>query len=182
MAKISINLLPIEFREQQAKKAKFYKIQTIGVVIILSMVFLSSLTVSLRILQSQNILRIQKRVAQAEEKVSSFKNTQGSLILLKDRLITINQYLGNPSQQSQMYKLIGELQPTAISVSSISVGKAGDIIMSAITKDSSALDDFISDMISKDKNQDKISQVSLETISRGRDGIYRLSFSIKANK
>ena len=51
--KIAINLLPIEFTEQEVKRAKFIKIQTIGVFVILLMVFLSSLSVALVILQSQ---------------------------------------------------------------------------------------------------------------------------------
>ena len=180
MSQIAINLLPYEFREQEIKRTKFYKLQSIGIGIIMLMVFLSSLTVALRVLQSQNISQIQKQVAASEQKVSDFKTTQGSIILLKDRLTAISQYLGNPSQQSQMYKLISDLLPPSISISSVSVGKEGDILLFVSTKDSSTLDQFISNLTSKEKNQDKVSQVSLETLSRGRDEIYRVSFKIKA--
>ena len=63
MSQIAINLLPYEFREQEIKRTKFYKLQSIGIGIIMLMVFLSSLTVALRVLQSQNISQIQKQVA-----------------------------------------------------------------------------------------------------------------------
>ncbi len=180
MSQIAINLLPVEFREQEIKRTKFYKLQSVGIGIIMLMVFLSSLTVALRILQSQNISQIQKRVIASEQKVSDLKTTQGSIILLKDRLTAISQYLGTPSQQSKMYKLISDLLPPTVSVGSVSVGREGDILLFVATEDSNALDQFITNLISKEKNQDKISQVSLETLSRGRDEIYRVSFKIKA--
>ncbi len=55
MFKIEINLLPLECRVEENKKARFYKIQAIGVVIILLLIFLSSITVALGVLQSQNL-------------------------------------------------------------------------------------------------------------------------------
>lgn len=178
MSTISINLLPIEFREQQLKRAKFYKVQLAGVAVILLMVFLSSLTIALRILQSQNILQLQKRVNASQQIVSGLKSTQGSLLLLKNRLTTIDQYLGSPSRQSQMYKLIAQLLPSSVTVTSISVDSGGNVLISAIMKDSNSLEDLINNLISKEKNQDKINQVSLETLSRGKDGVYRLNFKV----
>lgn len=180
MAKIAINLLPIEFRAQQITAARFYKIQAIGVAAVLAMFFLSALTIALRFLQSQNISQIQNRVVASEQKISDLKTTQGSLLLLKNRLTTITQYLGTASKQAQMYQLITTLLPTSFSVSSISVGKDGEILILGVAPDSSSLDDVINNLTSQSSNQDKISQVSLETISRGRDGIYRLTLKIKS--
>ena len=62
MGKLSINLLPVEFTAEEVKRAKFYKIQTLGVGIILFMIFLASITVSLRILQSHNINLVQAKM------------------------------------------------------------------------------------------------------------------------
>lgn len=179
MTDISINLLPIEFKQEEIKRTKFYKVQTVGVAIILLMTFLASLTVALRILQSQKIFQIKSRLAQAEEKISNLKTVQASLILLKNRLTAIDQYLGTPSKQSQIYQLVTELLPVNAAVSSISVDAAGEVIILVTIPDSSALDNLVNSLISRDKNQDKISQISLENINRGRDGIYRLNLKIK---
>lgn len=179
MAKIAINLLPLEFRAQQIKAANFYKIQTVGVIIILLMIFLASLTAALRILQNQNISQIQNRVTASEQKISDLKNTQGALLLLKNRITAINQYLGTSSKQIQMYQLITSLLPEVVSVSSLSVDKGGGVLILATVPDSVSLDNFINSLTAQSSNQDKISQVSLENISRGRDGVYRLSLTIK---
>lgn len=179
MAHISINLLPIEFKLEQVKRSKFYKIQLIGVATIFLVIFLSSLTVALRILQSQNISRVQNQITQAESKLSGLKNTQASLLLLKNRLTAINQFLGVPSKQSQIYKLVTDLLPESVSVNSIGVDKDGNVVILAIAKDGNSLDNLINNLTIKEKNGDKISQVSLDGVNRGKDGIYRLSFKIK---
>src|SRR3989338_7623859 len=106
MAKISINLLPTEIITKELKKANFYRIQLAGIVVILIMVFLASLTVALRILQSRSITEVQAKISETEQQVSDLKDTQAALFLLKDRLTVIDKYLGISSNQSLMYKLI----------------------------------------------------------------------------
>lgn len=179
MAKIAINLLPLEFRSEEIKRAKFVKIQTIGVATILLMIFLSSLTVALSILQSQTNQKIQAKLARAEQKVTDLKDIQVSLSLLKNRLTTINQFLGIPSNQVEIYKLVYELLPESVSVNAFSVDKAGEVSISAIAPDGETIDELVANLLSRDLTSDKIKQVNIETLNRGRDGIYRLSFKVK---
>ncbi len=179
MARISINLLPYEFTKEEVKRLKFVKVQLIGVIIILLMIFMASLTLALRILQSQSIRQVQTRVTQAEEMVSELKGTQGSLILLKNRLGTINQYLGKPSEQSEIYQLIDATASRSVSITSMSIDQSGGVSMVVLARDAASLENFIQGLTSKDTNREKISQVSLESLNRGRDGIYRVNFKIK---
>lgn len=181
MNKISINLLPEEFRAEDLKNAKFYKTQAWGVAIILTMVFLASLTAVLRIIQNQNILQIQTKLARAEERVSGLKNTQASLYILKNRLTTINQYLETPSSQSQLYKIITKLLPASVTLNSISVSNTQEVLLLVTTPDGNAIDSLITKLTAKENNEGKISQVSIENINRGRDGIYRVNLKIKAS-
>ncbi len=179
MPKISINLLPLEFKEQDLKNTKFYRIQTFGVATVLLMVFLASATVALRYLQSQNITKIQSDLAKSEQKISELKTTQASLYVLKDRLTTINQYLGSPSNQSQIYRLIVRLLPQGVVLNSLSVSKASEAQILVTLPDGNSIDNLINNLTAKENNEGKISQVSIENINRGIDGIYRLSLKIK---
>lgn len=182
MAKLSINLLPEEFRIEELKRLKFSKVQTIGIIVIMVMVLTSALTVGLRFLQSQSLTRLQARLAQDEEKVSSLKTTQGSLILLKDRLSTISKYLETPSEGVYLYSLINKLLPSTININSVSIGKDGEILLLAVTQDSEGLEEFFTNLISEDTNEKKISEVGVDNLSRGRDGLYRLNFTIKPKR
>lgn len=179
MVKISINLLPPEILEQQLKKAKFYKIQAAGIVVVLTLVFLTSLTVALGILQSRNISTASAQATQAEQKVTNLKNTQAALLLLDDRLKAINEYWGASSKQSSMYKLITKLVPASIAVTAITIDRSSEAVFSVAAPDSISLDDFIVKLTAKEDNEGKISQVALDSLNRGRDGLYRVSFTVK---
>ncbi|MBI2600130.1 hypothetical protein HYW43_04415 [Candidatus Daviesbacteria bacterium] len=179
MAKFSIDLLPIEFKEEEIKRTKFYRIQVIGVFTILVIAFLSSLTIALRILQSQSLSQVQSRLTQTEQRISGLKDTQASLLLLKDRLATIDQYLGSSSTQIQMYSLVNQFLPEDITINGFSVDQSGNVLIGAVTQNSSTLDKLINDLLSQGNNQDKISQVSIETFNRGKDGVYRLSLKVQ---
>lgn len=180
--RISINLLPPEFLAEDLKRVKFVKIQTIGIGIVLIMIFLASLTVALRILQSYSISQIQDKLGSVEEKVSGLKSRQASLVLLKNRLTTIDKYLGEPSIQSSMYTLLDKLIPQSVAITALSVDKAGDTTIVAVVPDSTTLDNLMLNLLSSDRNEGKIKQVAIESLNRGRDGVYRLSLKIEVNK
>ncbi len=176
---MSIDLLPAEFKQAQIKNSKFYKIQSIGIAIIGIIAFLACLMVALRLLQSQKIVQLQSRASEAEQKVSSLKTSQGYLLLLKNRLDTINQYLGTPSKISAVYDLIERLLPPDVSISTISVSRDGEVSILATSSNPNSLDLFLSTLLSKDSSNGQIKQVNMDNLSRGKDGIYRLTVTIK---
>lgn len=180
MAKISINLLPPEILAEQIKGSKFYKVQLIGITIILMMVFLSSLTVALRILQNKNIVMAQAEVDAVSQQVSGFRSTEASLLLLKNRLAIIDQYLGVQSKQSSMYLLIDKLISESVAINSITIDKTGEAVLLVSAPASDNLDSLVSNLTTKESNEDKISQISIDSLNRGRDGFYRVSLKIKA--
>lgn len=180
-ARISINLLPPEFLAEELKRTKFIRVQTIGVGIILVMIFLASLTVALRILQSYSISQIRSKLDQVEEKVLSLKNRQASMVLLKNRLVTIDKYLGETSIQNNMYTLLDKLIPESVIVTSLSVDKGGNTTIIAGVSDSTTLDNLMSNLTLSDINEGKIKRVDIESLNRGRDGFYRLSFKVEVN-
>lgn len=178
--KLNINLLPLEFREEDSKRIKFYKVQAIGIAVMLFMFFLASLTVALRILQSQNISQIQNKLSQSRQKVSEFKNTQASLFILKNRLSSIDQYLETSSDQTKIYKIITGLVPPSISLNMLSINRNGEVLLVATTSDPNAIDNLLNTLNSKERNEGRISQISVENINKGKDGVYRLSLKIQS--
>lgn len=178
MAKISINLLPPEITASEIRKTRFLQVQFIGIIVILTMIFLTSLTIALRILQSHNISLIQAKVALAEQQVSDLKGTQVSLYLLKDRLASIDQFFGVSSKQTSMYQLLDKLIPQGVMVNSVTIDNNGGAVMSLLAPNSASLDSIVSNLTSKDTNEGRITQVSIDSLTRGQDGYYRISFKI----
>lgn len=176
MANISINLLPIEFRQEELKRGKFYKIQFIGISIILVTVFLSSITVALRILQSKNIASAQSEVTSKQQEVEGFKNVQASLFLIQNRVKTLNEFTGVPSRQNLTYQNLNKALNPAVNISSLSVDRDGNAIIVAAVSDILTLDSFLSSLINKEDSN--FSEVSVDSLSRARDGAYRISLKL----
>ena len=182
MSLLTINLLPEEFITDQIKKAKFYRVQSFSIVCLLLVFFLSSLIVSLRILQSQRIKQIKGKISDIEQRIGGEGVKEGSLVTLKNRLTTINQYLGQPSQQSAVYQFLDKTIPPQVVINSLSVDKTGDVSLSLSIPDLVSLDGLISSLTNKEKEGNKISEVTIDTLSRSRDQIYKLTLKLKTTK
>lgn len=178
--KIAINLLPPEITTQQLKRAKFYKIQAAGVAIILVLTFLTSLTLAMRILQSRSIELSKAKLAQAEQRVGELKEIQVSLFLLKNRLSAIDQYLGVASKQNSMYQLIERLIPPSVAINAVTVDAAGGVLLTVLVPDAVSLDELVNNLSVKENNEGKISQVAIDSLNRGKDTFFRVSFRIKS--
>lgn len=178
MPKIAINLLPEEFISSRIKEMKFYKLQTFGVAVTLFLVFLSSLTVALRILQHQRIDQVQKQLETAQQKVLSFKDIEVTLMVLKNRLTDIDKYIGTASLQSELYNLVNAILPSSVSISSLVIDRSGQITISAVIPDSSSLDTVTTNLL--DKSNSGLTQVSIDSLSRGRNGAFRINLNIKS--
>lgn len=180
MARITINLLPTEFTSERVKDARFIKIQAFGVAMILLIIFLSSLTIALRLLQSQRLKQVEGNLDGARQTVVSFQSRQVSLVALKDRLNGIHKYLGVSSPQAQMYNFLIEILPSSIAINSFTVDQSGNAAFSATVPDSALLDSLIMDLTNKEKNQGRIKEVSIDSLNRSREGVFRVGLKIKA--
>lgn len=179
MTRISINLLPTEIIAEESKNTNFYKIQFFGVAIILVLIFLTSLTLALQILQNRNLVTAQAKLLESEQKVADLKKTQVSLFILKNRLTVISQYLGVASKQSSIYRLINKLIPPSAVISAISVDKGGTVVILALMPDKESLDQTLNNLTDKERNENQFDQVSVDSLNRGKDGVYRISLKIK---
>lgn len=176
---ISINLLPQEIKAEEIKRTKFVKVQAFGVATVLVFIFLASLMLALRILQNQNIKQIQANLSSTEQLIADLAGRQASLFIIKDRLTTIEKYFGVSSKQVTVLRLISGLLPAQVTLNSMTVDRSGEVLIVAVLPEADVLDNLITSLTSKEKNEDKISQVSMDSINRGRDGVYRVSFKVK---
>lgn len=178
MKGISINLLPTETTVLQQKSLKARKIKLLSVVSLLVLFFLASLTVTLRILQTQTISRLQVSAKASEEEISSLRDKESTLVLLKDRLDQIEKIKALPSKQKDIYMLVvGKL--FSANVSSVSIDNLGNLTLSTVASDTTALTNLLT-ILSNDENFEKIAEVSVDSLSRGRDSVYRMSLKITA--
>jgi|SRR3990167_2545393 len=177
MNTISINLLPVDSAQKQKRQRKFRLVQLVSTGILLVLIFLASGAVSLRILQTQNIKKIQNQVEASESSIVSQKDKESGLLVLKSRLDIISKYIGKVSKQVSNYNFISEKTTASINVSSISVDSTGTILISVLATNGQVIDNFIESLLSEEAAA-IFSKVEIESLSRGRDASYRASIKL----
>jgi len=177
MEKVSINLLPTEVSQQQQKQAKFNKIQAISIGVLLVLILVASISVALRIFQSQTIKKLDDQSKALEAKVSNFQKQEENLVVLKNRITAISGLLKGPSIDVVMFNLLSDILPTDVSISTISVDKTGNVVLAITAPNSGALKETL-DQLTSDQIFDKIRDVNIESLTGGVDGSYRISLKL----
>ena len=180
MEKIKINLLPIEFTKLELEQSKFKKIQLICFIIVLILAIIAVAIFVARFLQSKEITNNEIILKEQQQQVETLKNKETTLTVLKNRITTIESLTAASSKQKSVYNLLSVLIPANISISSMIIDKNANASISISTPNSTALADFLQNLTSLDKNEDKIQSVEIDSISRNRDGSIRSSLKVKA--
>lgn len=176
MDKVSINLLPTEVSIEQQKRAKFGRVQALSIGVLLLLILLASLSVALRIVQKNNLDRLQKQSTTLENKVSSFKAQEATLVVLKNRVSAISQLVGGTNVPTDMFNLITDKLPQGASVSTITVDRQGNVGIALAVSNSDMLEQLLNSLTSTDVSK-QISKIDIESLSGGKEG-YRINLKI----
>lgn len=176
--KLMVNLLPSEILLQRRQSVKLALINKLSIASLLVLIFFASATLGLRISQNFALKNAQQNLVYAEDKVSSFKDKEVEMAVLKQRLNSIKSLLGGDSKITTIFNLVVFLTPSDIQITEASVDKNGSMILTLVAPGLPSLETLISNLGSKEKNSDLISKVELQGLSLGRDSTYRLVLKI----
>lgn len=179
MEKININLLPVEDALRQKELQRLNLIQNLSIGAMLVLIFLASATVALRVLQAQKIRAISTQAQTFEVQVEGQKVKESLIHVLKDRLNLLGQLGQLPQKQVKNYSILGGALPAQVLVSSTSIDRSGNILLSLQAPDATSLDLLLSNLTSPEVLQ-SFSRVEIESLSRGRDGVFRANLKIIA--
>lgn len=178
---ISLNLLPIEYLTSRLKDKKFYKVQIIGTSVVLVLIFLSSLTFALGIFQSQNIKQVQASLSNTESKIAGYKNVEGSLIIVKNRLQVISQFGELPSKQRESFEKIVSIIPSEMLISSFNVDSSGNVLITVISPTAQLIDEMMEKVLSASEYK-FIAKLIIDSLNRGRDGLFRATLKFEITR
>ncbi len=173
MEAININLLPIEDALRQKKEGKFRFVQAISIFLLLSLLFLATIGFILRFLQNKDIGKIEAAANLAENAVTGFKDKEAALFVLKNRLTAIGQIMKEPGKQAEIYDLAVKKLPQSVNIASLGIDKNGNITQSLVVPDGIVLDSILN------LYMEKASKIEVESLSRGRDKVYRVNLKIQ---
>lgn len=178
MSSLTVNLLPPDVLLEQEHRTKLSLINKISVSVLVLLTFFTSATLTLRIAQSAELTKTKDNFAYAQERITTFKDKEEQLVILKRRLGTMQSLVGSDAKKKSLFNLILFLTPLNMQISDIAIEKKGTVSLSVETSSLESVEKFVADLGNKEKNSDLISKVDLDSFSSGRNGIYYLSLKI----
>ena len=181
MKSFAVNLLPVEIILQRKQNLKLALINRVSIIFLILLIFATSATLTLRIIQSSKLEKEKKDLVYAESRVTELKNNEGQMIMLKQRLSKIQNLSGEDLKRKAIFNLIIYLTPQEIEISEIVVDRRGNVLATFATTSLSAFTTLVDNLRDKEKNMGLIQSVNMESMSFGRDSQYRFSLKIVPN-
>lgn len=180
MLTASINLLPSEIILQRKQSDKVSLVSKLSIGGMILLVFLTSATLALRVSQNMAVKQANANLAYAEGKVSSLKGKEGQVVLLKQRLEDIQSFAGGDAKKKAIFNLLISLTPSGIQISELSLDNKGVVIVNLESDSLNSINNFLTDLVSPEKNLDLISKIDLDNLALGKNRRYFLSLKITA--
>ena len=178
ITKISVNLLPQEILLQKGQRSKLLLINKISIFTLVVLVFFTSATLALRLIQGSALQKSQQSLVYAQDRVTSLKDKEQQIFLLKDRLDSIQSLSDLDVKRREIFNLVVFLTPPDIHILEISVDKDGNMNISLVSPSLSSIGTLVSNLGNQEKNSNLISRVELQGLSIGKDFVYRFSLRI----
>lgn len=178
MGKISINLLPGEIALLEKDKKKRSTLIKIGTSIVVGMIVLTSLVLSIRIIQNRTVDQATLDFKNSQNKVLALKDREAVVSVLKTRLTNIKNLTQQTSKQAQSYNLITALVPQSMDILTLTLSKTGTIELSTETNDVEVMSQFFNTLVDPQSTQGKISSVKIDSLSKAANSLYRMDLTI----
>lgn len=180
MSKISINLLPPEILDEDKIKGKQPLFTKISISLLILIVALTVAVFMYGISQSLALKNLENQVDQASLKVTTLKEQEGLLTLLKARIDKIKSLAGQESPPAQAFNMISGVMPAEMKLLSFSMDKNSRIILSGETSTTVSIKSFFDSLMDTGKSGG-VSSVKVESLSRSMDGKIRFDLTIVSN-
>lgn len=177
-SKILVNLLPQEVILERKQSSKLAFLNRLSMVTLIALVFFTSATLTLRIIQSNQLKGAQDDLVLAQTKVTGLKSREDQITALKQRINSIQNIMGGDSKRKELFNLLLNLTPMDVQISDIAIDKAGNTILVINSYSLASIDTFLSNLGSKEKNSDLIGKIDLNGLSITANSIYRLDLKL----
>jgi Tfp pilus assembly protein PilN len=179
MDRISINLLPLDLKENKKNLKQKRLINTISIGILTSLVIVSGVLVVLSILQNNQLNSEKNQLTNLENTVSSLKEKEAAVIILKKRISDISQIRNQKYPQADSFKLTTSLLPENVSIQSFNSEKANMVTVQGLSNDAASLQKFFDNLTDPKINEGKITKTVITNLNRGSSP--QLGFDLEIN-
>lgn len=175
---ISINLLPRELLEENKRTVQRPWLSRVSIGLIIVSIIATVGVFGLGISQAAGLNNSLQDVSELESKISSLKDKEGLLTVLKTRLDKINTLSSDETIQTKAYLITTSLMPSDVKLTNLSISKGNKVALTGDTNSVTSLETFFNNLVN---SPDKVSSVKLESLSRTVRGDIRFDLNFALN-
>ena len=177
MPGISVNLLPKDVILQRRQNSKLSIVNRLSVGLLITLVFFTSATLAVRIMQRTQLQNVQQGLVYAQEKVQNLSGKEEQVIILKNRLDAIGSLMGGDSKRKEVFNTVIHLTPLDLQVIEVLVDKNGIMTISFSGSSLPSIKELLANLSNKENGLDP-AKINLEGLSLGKDSVYRFTLKI----
>lgn len=178
MSKLLINLLPAELREETKRQERRSRITKISVLLIVVVIIITSSILGFRFFVNEESTKANQLVSEAENQISGLRKQEELITVLRNRVSKISTLLGQESFQVQAFNLVYALTPEDITLISFDAKNKGEIDLAGETSGLQYLNDFFGILTDPKKNEGRLGQVVVESLSADANKSIKFNLSI----
>jgi len=141
------------------------------------MISLAIAVVALGLFQSRSLSQLATQASASETQVSAQKDKEIDLVILKNRAQIIGNILKAGSKFPLIYTKINSLLPQSTIVSGFDLNRSGVLVLSLIIPDKNGLNQLFDNLTAGEKVTG-VQNIDVDTLGRGKDGIYRTTLKL----
>lgn len=172
-----INLLPEEILIQRRHSYKIVLINRVSIAFLVVILIAAAFSLVLKINQANNLKRSEEEYTTAKDKIMGLQSKEADLLILKNRLSTIQSSLGADTKRKAVFNLVTSLS-SGMQINDLTVDKNSNMTISLSTASAVEIEKLLFDLSSKERNSDLISKIDLGGLSLGKDNIFRFNLKI----
>ena len=176
MDKFTINLLPQQIQLDAALVKRKSKLIKISIAFLVLLIVITASALFFSIVQQQDIKNVDNKISQSTVAIGTYKEKEGLVTLLKDRLETIKTVNKKEYLVGSIYLLFSSLVPEDIKLSQLGVSRDNAVGANGSTVSTASLRLLFNNLIDPQKVANKFGPISIDSLSKGEKGI---SFTLK---
>lgn len=178
MNKISVNLLPPELLSAQKKSSNMAKLNVIAIAALILTIITTTLILTVKIIQASRLQSEKNQLDSLNAELQTFESQDRLQAQLKSRIQQIFSIKTSNPGLVEKIDYSTKLIPSDFRLNHLSFDKNGNVLLSVESTGAAKLKGFF-DSLTNPQNQGKISQVLLESLTRGKDDKYTYDLNLE---
>jgi Tfp pilus assembly protein PilN len=182
MSVIRINLLPDEIKAERSKSSKSSLVSRLSILIIIVIVLVTFAVITISAISTVNLNQKKAKLKEAMDNVSLLNETEGLVVILKDRIKDINGILSSEALDGEMFLAVSDKLPPLVRLNTFTSDIKGTVNLTGETTDTQSLDDFLNSLLGVEVGLKKVEGGTFNSIAQNTNGVIKFDLSLKLSK